>query len=351
MKKHNKPIILTALIITIITVFCSCTAPNTVSTDTEYKLAMITELFPVEGLENYQLAETAIKGDTVSASAWKALNEYRKTTYDSSLKTVEAIKYYTPAEAKGSDNVSYSVAFREAAKKQFELAAAGKANLIVTTNDDFSQAYLECKDVTKTFGEVSFVLITVPGSIVSNPASLNAKTTAVVIDTAQYGYLFGYYAAEKGFKKVGYVGADNNTSAAFSAGLKKAAEDLGIEIVTTLTSSGPIEAIIKEDIAKTDAELLIGDELTMSYVASSGKKYASIYKDDAAQFYVTADTEVLTSKLTAVITTARQTTAGTVKTLSASDGIFISSEGTLPKIPDITVPGATDTQTGETTTQ
>ena len=45
--------------------------------------------------------------------------------------------------------------------------------------------------------------------------------------------------------------------------------------------------MITAEIDKTakDADIVIGDELTMSYIAASGKKYASIYNDDKAEFF------------------------------------------------------------------
>ena len=221
------------------------------------------------------------------------------------------------------------------------MAAAGGAEIIVITDDDYTNAYLEIKDTTKTFGEIAFVLLTVPGSRVSNAAALNAKTTAVILDNEQFGYLFGYYAVQNGYKKVGYCGADNNASTAFISGLKAGVEAAGEgEVLTSLTSSGPVENIIKEDIAKISdkADILIGDQLTMSFIKTSGKKYASIYKDEKAEFYITINSEVLTAKFTEIINAARQANAGSVKRLSAADNIFVySKESELVSIPELSL--------------
>lgn len=330
MKKYSKIIVLSALMLAVITFLCSCGAPNTVSTDTKYKLALVTSLYPdAGGKETYEKAQFALSAETVSGCAWKALNEYRKNTYDSTTSdTLAAIKYYTPAEAKGTDTVSYAAAFTAAAKKQLELAAAGGAEMIVVTGDDYTNAYLEVKDTTKTFGEITFVLLTVPGSKTAQAASLNAKTTAIVFDNVQFGYLFGYYAAQNGYKKIGYAGADGAASEDFVKGLKAGAEACGgCEVISQLTSSGPVENVIKEDIEKLkDADILVGDELTMSYIAASGKKYASIYKDEKAEFYITVNSEVLSAKLKDMINAARQSNSGNVKMLSATDGIFVYSK-------------------------
>jgi len=355
MKKTIKIIAFIALAVILLSYLCSCGAPNTVSTDTKYKLALATQLYPdAEGAELSKIAEFALGTETVSGCAWKALKEYRKSTYDSTTTdTVAAIKYYTPAEAKGTDTVSYSAAFTAAAKKQLELAAAGGAEIIVITDDDYTNAYLEIKDTTKTFGEITFVLLTVPGSRVANAAALNAKTTAVVLDNEQYGYLFGYYAVQNGYKKIGYAGEDNNASAAFISGLRAGVEAAGEgEVLTSLTSSGPVENVIKEDVAKISdkADILIGDQLTMSYIKTSGKKYASIYNDEKAEFYITINSEVLTAKLTEIINTARQSNAATVKRLTAADNIFVySKESELISVPELSLSKADATQTAETT--
>ncbi len=355
MKKNRKIIILLTLILAAATLLCSCGAPNTVSTDTKYKLAFITSLYPdAGGKEIYQRAEFALSGETVSGCAWKALNGYRKNTYDSATAdTLAAVKYYTPAEAKGTDTVSYSSAFTAAAKKQFELAAAGGAEMIVVTGDSFANAYLEIKDTTKTYGEITFVFITSSGSKLANASSLNAKTTAIILNNSQLGYLFGYYAAEKGYKKIGYCGADGASSEAFVKGLKAGAEAAGgSEVVSSLTSSGPVENIINEDMEKLkDADIIIGDELTASYVAASGKKYASIYKDDNAEFYLTVNSEVLTAKLTEMINSARQSNTGSVKTLGVSDGIFVySGSDTLVEVPEF-AEAYTETETTADSTE
>lgn len=342
MKKHIKITLLAAVAVMIVLYLCSCGAPNTVSTDTKYKLALVTQLFPdAEGSETYKRAEFALSTETLSGCAWKALNEYRKSTYDSTTSdTVAAIKYYTPAEAKGTDTLSYAAAFKEAAKKQLELAAAGGAEIIVITDDDYTNAYLDIKDTTKTFGEITFVILTVPGSRAATAATLNAKTTAVVIDVEQYGYLFGYYAAENGYKKIGYAGADNAASNAFVLGLKAGAEAFGgAEVVTSLTSSGPVENVITEDIEKIkDADILIGDSLTTSYIAASGKKYASIYKDEKAEFYININSDIVVPKLTEIINAARQSNAASVKRLNVADKIFTYSKNeTLIDVPELSL--------------
>lgn len=339
MKKHIKLTAVILLAVAAIALLCSCTAPNTVSTGTKYKLVLVTELFPAaDGVTSQEQAEFALGDNTVSGCAWAALKEYRKKTYDdATTDKLAAIKYYTPAAAEGSDSVTYSSAFTTAAKKQLELAASGGAEVIVLSNDDFSGAYLEVKDTTKTFGDVSFVILTVPGSRVSEAASLNAKTTAVIFDARQYGYLFGYYAASNGFKNVAYVGADNAASKAFTEGLEKAAAAQGISSKSVYTASGPVDSVVNADIAKAaeGADLLIGDELTSSFIAASGKKYASIYKDDKAEFSVTINASVITAKLADIINECRQINAGTVRTLSAGDGIFVYSGDTaLVEVPD-----------------
>lgn len=356
MKKYRKVLILVSLMLAAVTLLCSCGAPNTVSTDTKYKLALVTSLYPdAGGAENYKKAEFALSDKTVSGCAWKALNQYRKSTYDSTTSDkLAAIKYYTPAEAKGTDTVSYAAAFTAAAKKQLELAQAGGAEMIVVSGEDYTNAYLEVKDDTKKFGEITFVLLTVPGSKAASAAALNPKTTAVVFDNTQFGYLFGYYAAEKGFKKIGYTGADGTASESFINGLKAGAEaGGGAEVLTQLTSSGPVENIIKEDLDKiSGADILIGDELTMSYVAASGKKYASIYSDEKAEFYVTVNAEALSAKLADIINTARQSNTSAVKQLSAEDGIFVySGSDTLVDAPRTELPNvAADTAAESDTT-
>lgn len=326
MKMKKKIIILTALVLAVTTLLCSCGAPNTVSTDTKYENAFITSLYAkTKDAEINEKATFTLSNETVSGCAWNA------------VKALGSYKYYTPAEAKGDDKTSYSAAFTNAAKKQFELAAAGGAKIIVVSGEEYADAYLGIKDTTKTFGDVTFVLLTVVGSDLAKEENLNAKTTAVVLDNSQLGYLFGYYAAEKGFKKIGYAGADTKASAAFLTGLKAGAEAFGgAEVVSSLTSSGPVENIINEDIDKIkDADILIGDELTVPYIASSGKKYASIYKDEKAEFYITVNSEKLTAKIAEMITSAKQSNKGTVKHLSVSDGIFVySGSDTLVEVPD-----------------
>ncbi len=353
MKKYRKLIILISLMLAVTAFLCSCGAPNTVSTDTKYKLTLVTSLYPdANGAETNERAALALSDKTVSGCAWKALNEYRKNTYDSTTAdSLAAIKYYTPAEAKGTDTVSYAAAFTAAAKKQLELAAAGGAEIIVVCSDDYANAYLEVKDTTKTFGEVTFVLLTVPGSKLAQAATLNAKTTAVVLDNSQFGYLFGYYAAQKGYKKIGYAGADGAASEAFVTGLKAGAEaGGGSEVKTSLTSSGPVDNIIKEDIEKlNDADILIGDELTMSYIAASGKKYASIYADEKAEFSVSINGEKLTAKLADIINTARQSNAAAVKVLTAADGIFVySGDEALVEVPEFAAVNTETETTAET---
>ncbi len=343
MKKHNKIIITAVLALVIVTVLCSCGAPNTVSTDTKYKLTLLTNVYPdASGAEMYKRAEFALSGSTVSGCAWSALKEYQKKTYDNTTKdTLAAIKYYTPSEAKGTDTVTYSAAFTASAKKQLELAAAGGAELIVVSGEEFTNAYLDVKDTTKTFGEITFVLLTAPGAKTAEAATLNAKTTAVVIDVEQLGYLFGYYAVQNGFKKIGYAALEGGASAAFAAGLKEGAEAAGdAEILTSFTTSGPVDNVIKDDIAKISdkADLLIGDETTASYIAETGKKYASIYKDEKAEFSISLNAEVLTAKLADIINTARQSNAASVKRLGAADGIYVySKDSALVQVPELSL--------------
>ena len=106
------------------------------------------------------------------------------------------------------------------------------------------------------------------------------------------------------------------------------------------TVSGPVGSVIEADVKNiaSDADILIGDELTMSYVAASGNTYASIYSDDNAAFCVTIKSDALKAKLTEAVMNANKINTGTVMNLSAADGIFESSVGEIPAdIPVITV--------------
>lgn len=317
MKSKNKLIILTVSVLAVIALLTSCRAPNTVTSDTKYTLALITNLYP--GADINSRSTLAISSDsTVSGNAWAALKDRKKSD--------DAVKYYVPADVVGSEKESYSDAFTKAAVKQLDLAVSGGAKLVVLTSDDFSGLYKTVKDSAKKYGDICFVVITVPGSELAEAGNLNAKTTSVVLDNAQFGYIFGYKAVKSGFAAPGYIGADNAASKAFITGLKEgvsAADGDPAKVVSVLTSSGPVDEIIRSDLEKlSGADLLIGDELTISYVAASGKKYASIFNDSSAEFSVTVNPEVLKAKLYEAIDGVDKINAGTVVKLTEADGIF-----------------------------
>lgn len=339
MKFVKKSVIVVLLLAAAVTLLSSCRAPDTVSSGTKYTLALITELFPdANGADYNTRAEFAIKSEaTVSGNAWAALKDNKKSD--------DAVKYYIPASVTGSEKETYSEAFTKAGVKQLELAAAGGAEIILLSSDDFSGVYAKAKESPKKYTQC-FVLITVPGSEFAESGNLNTKTTAVVLDAAQFGYLFGYYAVKNGYKAPGYIGADNNASRAFVKGFEegvKAAGNAEASAHHYLTSSGPVESIIKSNLDKLSAEsdILIGDELTASYVAASGKKYASIYKDDSAVFSVTVNPEVLKAKISDAVKNVKNINAGTVVKVSAADGLFVySGSENLVDVPDIAVSAA-----------
>ncbi len=322
MKTRKKIIITVSLVLAALLLLCSCQV-NTSSTDTKYKYVMIGGLADVEE-------------KTVNGAIWRAIKAYQKKSIDESTNDkLPTIKYFAPADVTGSDSQSYSEVFTEAAKKQLELAAAGGAEVIFLPSDAYSDAYLSVKDNSKAYGNINFIVLTVPGSKTDDVVALNGKTTAVVINTVQYGYVFGYVLTSSGFASIGYIGAEGKTSEDFIAGIKNgckaAAEVKGTaepELKTEIITSGPSEAVVSE---KADAlcgacEVVIGDEMT--YVTAkeaavkAGKKYASIYEDESAVMSFSLDCDVLTEKLTATITECRQRSNGFVMNLGIADGIF-----------------------------
>ena len=351
MKKNRKILVLSALVLAVAAFLCSCGAPNTVTTNTEFRLALVTSLYPeANGAEMDERAMSALMLtddgsdpviETVTGSAWKAIS--KQGVY---------YKYYTPSEVEGTSKNSYSEVFTEAATQQLSLAVSGGAERIVIIGDTFADAYLGVKD-NNNLEKVNVIVITVPGSRLNDLASVNGKTTVVVLDNQQLGYHFGYYAALNGGKKIGYVGLDGAASESFIKGLTEGAKAGGeAEVVSQCLTSVPTEdklfdvvedkKILKEDnmitaeIDKTakDADIVIGDELTMSFVAKyckeQNKKYASIFKDDDAEFYITVNSEVLTSKLTDII---RNAGYSKIIHLLDTDGIFKYSGGEMTEAP------------------
>ena len=365
MKKQYKIIALIVLAATAVALLTGCRPPNTVSSGTPYKLAMLMNVYPYEKAENgeYDLnaaATRALSDASVSGCAWAALKDHAKTTSDSDRTgddKTEAVKYYVPSLALTlkNDNKSYGDKFTSAAQQQLKTAVeTNKAATVVITSDEFAGAYAKVKD-EKKYKDASFVIVTNPASDLLKDGAINSKTTAVVLQTEQHGYLFGYYAAEKGFKNIGYFGAEGSASVAFVTGLKKGAEAGGASVVDFCTSSGPNETVIKEDLEANipgTVDLLIGDELTMQYVAASGKKYASICKDEKAEFSVTINGEVLTAKLKEAVSGARLISNPKTVWITAADGLFVYSGSTeLVTVPEFSTPAAaasSDT-TSETT--
>ena len=145
-----------------------------------------------------------------------------------------------------------------------------------------------------------------------------------VLDIGTGTGLVALMAAQRGAGRVTAVEIDPDAAAQATQNVKKS------------PWAGLIN-VVNADIAKAaeGADLLIGDELTSSFIAASGKKYASIYKDDKAEFSVTINASVITAKLADIINECRQINAGTVRTLSAGDGIFVYSGDTaLVEVPD-----------------
>ena len=368
MKTNRKILVLIALILAAVAFLCSCSAPNTVSTNTEFKLALITSVYPdANGAEMDERSTTALMLtaagtdpviETVAGSAWKAIS-----------KQGVFYKYYTPSEVEGTSKKSYSEAFKEAAAQQLSLAVSGGAERMVIIGDEYADAYLSVKD-NKNLEKVNVVILTVPGSQLNSLSSINGKTTVVVLDNQQLGYHFGYYAAMSGYKKIGYAGLDGAASKSFVEGLTEGAKAAGeTEVISRYLTSVPTEEnlynadengktlkednLITADISKlADADILIGDELTMSFVAKyckeKNKKYASIYKDEGAEFYITVNSEVLTSKLTDII---RNAGYSKIIHLLDTDGIFKYSGGEMEAAPYTEIADAVYDTAAETTAE
>ena len=318
MKSNKKILILVCVALAAVMLLCSC-AVNTSSTDTKYKYVMIGTLKDVDE-------------QTVSGAVWNAIKAYQKKSIDETTNDkLPTIKYYTPAKAEGTESVSYAEAFTEAAKKQLELAAAGGAEIIILPSDACTDAYMAIKDTTKTFGNVNFIMLTVPGSSASNVVALNSKTTAVIIETRQYGYVFGYVLTASGYGTIGYIGAEGKTSDAFITGVKAGCKDAAAAksltepaVKTKIITTGPNDSAIKEnaDALAAECDIIIGDEMTQDAVTKTGKAYASIYDDEKAVMSYSINCTALSEKLTAVITECRQRSNGFTMTLKVSDGIF-----------------------------
>ena len=343
MKINKKLLIAVCIILAALTLLCSC-AVNTSSTDTKYKYVMIGTLSDTEE-------------QTVNGAVWRAIKAYQKKSIDETTNDkLPTIKYYTPAGAAGTDSKSYAEAFTEAAKKQLELAASGGAEIIILPSDAYAGAYEAVKDNSKNFGNVNFIILTVPGSSVSNVVALNGKTTAVVIDVRQYGYVFGYVLTASGFSSIGYVGAEGKTSDGFITGVKAGCKDAAAAkslteptIATKIVTTGPSASVIADNANALAAEcdVLIGDEMTQSAVAEAAekadKKYASIFADEKAEMTFSLNCDVLTEKLASTITECRQRSNGYVMTFGVSDGIFVLRSGLsdsdasalLSTVPDI----------------
>jgi hypothetical protein len=322
MKYNGKLLIILSLVIAAVTVLCSCQV-NTSSTGTKYKYVMIGGLSDVEE-------------QTVNGAIWRSIKEYQKKSIDESTNDkLPTIKYFTPASVSGSDSKSYSEAFTEAAKKQIELAAAGGAEVIFLPSDAYSDAYLSIKDNSKNFGNINFIILTVPGSKTADVVALNGKTTSIVLETIQYGYVFGYVLTATNHASIGYIGAEGRTSEDFITGIKKgckaASEAKGAaepSLETEIITVGPNEAVISEKAASLcgKCDVVIGDEMTNGAVkkaaADAGKQYASIYEDEGAVMSFSLDCDVLTGKLTSIITECRQRSNGYVMNLGVESGIF-----------------------------
>ena len=185
------------------------------------------------------------------------------------------------------------------------------------------------------YGSINFIVLTVPGSKTDDVVALNGKTTAVVINTLQYGYVFGYVLTASGYSSIGYIGAEGKTSDDFiigvKAGCKAAAEAKGAAepaLETEIITSGPNKTVIDEKTASLcgKCDVIIGDEMTngaaKEAAASAGKKFASIYEDESAVMSFSLNCDALTEKLTATITECRQRSNGFVMNLGIADGIF-----------------------------
>ena len=313
--KSNKFMILVCVIISAVMILCSCNV-NTSTTDTKYKIVMIGNIKSVDE-------------QTISGALWRALKANAKT-----ISSTTTHKYYAPAAVSGSDSKSYNSAFTDAAKKQLELAAAGGAEIITLPSDAYSDAYLSVKDDTKNYGNIHFLILTVPGSSTSDVSKLNNKTTAVVINTVEYGYVFGYVLASSGCKTIGYLGIEGKTSEDFIAGLKigsKAAADEKGLAIPEIKSKVTNPDLAGENAAALAAEcdVIIGDELTQTAVAASGGKYASIFEDENAVMSFSVNCTVLETLMTDIIKNCKQPEVGEVKNLGIKDNIFTLKAGNM----------------------
>ena len=323
MKFNKKILILICIILSAVMILCSCNV-NTSTTNTKYKYVMIGNL-------------KSNDEQTINGSVWRAI-------LNNTVNTVYTYKYYAPASVSGSETKSYTTAFTDAAKKQIELAASGGAEIIILPSDAYSDAYLAVKENTKTYGNINFLILTVPGSSTSDVTKLNNKTTAVVINTIEYGYVFGYVLSSSGYKTIGYLGIEGKTSEDFIAGLTKgskaAAEAKGTE--TPDIKSKMTNPDLADENARTlaaECDVIIGDETTQSIIAAAAIKekdtsepgktddellfeYASVFEDEKAVMSFSVNCDVLTEFLTKIIKDCKERTIGDVEALGIKDNIF-----------------------------
>lgn len=318
-----KKILLILLVLSIsLGAMTSCSPPNTVSTNTEYHYVMI------GGFEDP--AENTLYG-----AAWRGIKKLQSETFDGSKNDgKETIKYYPLHNFSGNDTLSYADARTAAAKKQLELAAAGKAQVIVIPDYNHTAAYKACVG-EKAFKDMAYVLFSYPSTEEATGAA-TGKTYVLVLDTTELGYLIGTYAYQNGYKNLGLIATSGAEGDSLLAGLAqglefaaKDAKDASLSYVNV--EPGAIAENINaavEKLSSCDAVLSSADiEKTVSdAVKNSGGKFISANGSADADMTFGFDLEIIEDAVVKAIKEARLLSSTYVYTLGSSSNAFYRLE-------------------------